>query len=135
MTWNTHNIVAPSSWSAYDLVDTPVPARSGFYPIHPWQPTTVYTLSYAATLAAGTVMKADVQLVPITELFPEYNPRIEVVGLGETIVLPTQNKIVTADIEIQGPRYNESHTGRTDGFTLTIWSSNVGSQSPLPEED
>jgi len=134
--WNTHNIVAPSSWSIYDMVDRPLPAITGQYPTHPSNPRTFYAIGMngRAELDCGTVLTRTITLTDIsspealpavldylTGFLPIYTADVEIVGLNEHHAFQTDGKIVNGNIQAQGPTTSEVRTRQGEpGYTLTI---------------
>lgn len=63
-----HNTVCPSSWSVYDLVDRPVPRKTGLYPdpdSAAVQPTVFYSDAGTRTLPVGTMISEKIIIEPI----------------------------------------------------------------------
>ena len=104
MSLNTHNIVAPTSWGIYDLVDRPVPAKTGVYPspdVFQPQPTLFYTdSSLGRVFPAGTVMASDITFLPITDLYPRYVGPTSVTPFQGEYVFQTAGKIVSQNIVV-----------------------------------
>ena len=145
MSLNTHNIVAPSTWPVYDMIDRPLPRKTGLYPdpeaVLP-QPTNFYVMNYPnspirnfdmriGTLTTATLSLKDIRdpqniaevVAYLVRYCPQefvYNPTIQLINVDEHRTLSTADKLVTGDIEIQGPPMSITQTVDTDGYTVSI---------------
>ena len=132
MSLATYNIIAPSPWSAGDLVTRNLPSKTGFYPdpdIAAFQPTTFYMIGSApiSNIPAGRVITSDISIQPINV----YNGYTSIVPMFYPQVLHTQNKYVGTNIDIQPIPVSITSTQKgTSGLTVSIWR-----EDPYPLED
>ena len=75
----------------------------------------------ARTFVEGNLTVEAVTPQWVLEHWPIYHvSQIEIVGIDQQIVFPTELKIADGNIEVHGPTSSETTTPNTDGYTLSI---------------
>ena len=143
MAWLTHNNVSPTTWSVYDMIDRPLPRQVAVYPnpdaMLP-QPTNFYVMNYpnwdmnVGTLTTVPLHLKDLRdpqnIVEIVAYLAESGfvyegPYNFIVNGDDNYEVNTAGLLMADNVVAQGPRSNETRTGTTQGYTLTIANWNM----------